>query len=162
MPPLHSQTLLRVICLTRWEEYLCRLRQVSKIIPYIQCLWASRSGSGCSRSSMTLFTRHAGEARSGPTLPIIRWWGASSARAPSRPPRYLRHHGQDRSRHRQTPRPRTYLMAPLPGDYGAHGPFDHVANGQSTQFWVRTHRAQLGMAIGALALAWVLLARRAR
>jgi NAD(P)-dependent dehydrogenase (short-subunit alcohol dehydrogenase family) len=54
------------------------------------------------------------------------------------------------------------LMAPVPGDHGAHGPFDHIANGQSTQFWVRTHRAQVGMAVGALALAWVLLGRRTR
>jgi hypothetical protein len=52
------------------------------------------------------------------------------------------------------------LMVPLPGDYGTHGPFDHIANGESTQFWVRTHRAQLGIARGALA--WALLARRAR
>lgn len=52
------------------------------------------------------------------------------------------------------------LMAPIPGDRGAHGAFDHTAMGDSTQFWVRTHRPQIGIALGVLALAWVLFGRR--
>lgn len=54
------------------------------------------------------------------------------------------------------------LMAPVPGDHGAHGPFDYMASGQSTQFWARTHRPQIGIALGALVLAGLLLRRSAK
>lgn len=47
------------------------------------------------------------------------------------------------------------LWAPLPGDRGAHGPFDDRASSRSTHFWLATHRAWalLGCGLAALAAA---------
>jgi NADP-dependent 3-hydroxy acid dehydrogenase YdfG len=44
------------------------------------------------------------------------------------------------------------LDAPLPGDRGAHGPFDDEARAHSTELWARRHR--LALAAGALAAAF--------
>lgn len=46
-----------------------------------------------------------------------------------------------------------YLDAPLPGDRGAHGPFDGEATDRSPQLWLTRHRRALWAgALGALAL----------
>ena len=46
------------------------------------------------------------------------------------------------------------LFEPLPGDYGAHGPFDEGACQGSVQFWLNRHRHWLGLAaFGVAALA---------
>ena len=71
--------------------------------------------------------RHAWEAQSTEDLP------------PGHPPR----HDQDN------------VDATLPGDRGAHGPFDARARVFSTRFWARVHRRSLAVA-GALALAGLL------
>ena len=42
------------------------------------------------------------------------------------------------------------LDAPLPGDRGAHGPFDAEARRVSTQWWARTHPGAL-LSLAALA-----------
>jgi NADP-dependent 3-hydroxy acid dehydrogenase YdfG len=51
------------------------------------------------------------------------------------------------------------LSAPLPGDRGARGSFDHEARSSSTELWLRTHRwaALLGFAV--LGVLVVLIAR---
>ncbi|HEX2054989.1 MAG TPA: SDR family oxidoreductase [Nitrospiraceae bacterium] len=51
----------------------------------------------------------------------------------------------------QTPQPvprdrPNNLFEPLPGDYGAHGPFDHIARQDSFQFWVNRQRGWLALA----------------
>jgi hypothetical protein len=38
------------------------------------------------------------------------------------------------------------LWAPVPGDHGAHGPFDERAKGRSLQLWASTHRSSLATA----------------
>lgn len=38
---------------------------------------------------------------------------------------------------------RDNVDAPLPGDRGAHGPFDQIAKGWSTTFWLRSHAGAL-------------------
>lgn len=48
--------------------------------------------------------------------------------------------------------------APLPGDRGAHGPFDARARGFTTQTWVRGHAG--GLALGLVLVGAGLLARR--
>lgn len=45
------------------------------------------------------------------------------------------------------------LFAPLPGDRGAHGPFDELATPRSPHLWSNTHRGVLAGAVGLLALA---------
>ncbi|MGQ0575335.1 MAG: hypothetical protein ACT4RN_14165 [Pseudonocardia sp.] len=55
-----------------------------------------------------------------------------------------------------------YLAAPVPGDHGAHGPFDDVAHPRSLQLTLSTHRpAVAAVGVGALVAA-VGVARRAR
>jgi NAD(P)-dependent dehydrogenase (short-subunit alcohol dehydrogenase family) len=49
------------------------------------------------------------------------------------------------------------LWAPVPGDQGAHGPFDDRAAGFSAELWATRHRrwiGALGAGIAAFALAW--------
>lgn len=58
---------------------------------------------------------------------------------------------------------RDNLYAPLPGDRGAHGPFDSRARERSTRLWARTHRgglAALGLLLAAACL-WTPLRRLA-
>jgi NAD(P)-dependent dehydrogenase (short-subunit alcohol dehydrogenase family) len=43
------------------------------------------------------------------------------------------------------------LWAPVPGDHGAHGPFDEQAHPRSPQLWASTHRGLVGAAIAGLA-----------
>jgi NAD(P)-dependent dehydrogenase (short-subunit alcohol dehydrogenase family) len=45
------------------------------------------------------------------------------------------------------------LWAPIPGDHGAHGPFDDRAKRQSVQLWATTHRSWLAAAGVVFALA---------
>jgi short-subunit dehydrogenase len=48
--------------------------------------------------------------------------------------------------------PRDNVDAPLPGDRGAHGPFDHIARTSSTTFWLRSNVGVLlggSLALGA-------------
>jgi NADP-dependent 3-hydroxy acid dehydrogenase YdfG len=53
------------------------------------------------------------------------------------------------------------LWRPLPGDRGAHGPFDVRAHGRSVQLWAATHRGLLAAAAAA-GLAGAATARRRR
>jgi NAD(P)-dependent dehydrogenase (short-subunit alcohol dehydrogenase family) len=46
------------------------------------------------------------------------------------------------------------LWEPVPGDWGAHGRFDHEASRTSLQYWVNTHRKLLTAAVAALLIAW--------
>jgi len=43
------------------------------------------------------------------------------------------------------------LWAPVPGDHGAHGPFNERAKPRSPQLWASTHRGLVGAAIAGLA-----------
>lgn len=57
---------------------------------------------------------------------------------------------------------RDNVDAPVPGDRGAHGPFDATARTASTQVWVRNHRGWLilvGVVAGAL-LFWKSLQKK--
>jgi short-subunit dehydrogenase len=54
------------------------------------------------------------------------------------------------------------LMAPVPGDFGAHGIFDDRAKSSSTQFWLTTHRPWVALAAGAAAGAGALVRRAHR
>lgn len=49
---------------------------------------------------------------------------------------------------------------PVPGDRGAHGPFDSKSRASSFQVWLNKHRNTLALTAGAAALATTLLARR--
>ena len=51
------------------------------------------------------------------------------------------------------------LLAPVPGDPGAHGRFDQQAHGRSLQLWVTTHRRGVALA-GAVLAAGAAAARR--
>jgi NADP-dependent 3-hydroxy acid dehydrogenase YdfG len=53
-----------------------------------------------------------------------------------------------------------YLEAPVPGDRGAHGPFDCEATGRSPQLWLTRHRRALWAGAAALALGGVSAAAR--
>jgi NAD(P)-dependent dehydrogenase (short-subunit alcohol dehydrogenase family) len=57
------------------------------------------------------------------------------------------------------PRDRPHnLFEPLPGDYGAHGPFDRIARQNSFQFWVNRQRGWLalaGLGLGGLVARYV-------
>ncbi len=44
------------------------------------------------------------------------------------------------------------LMAPLPGDWGAHGDFDARSRTFSAQLWFTTHRSQVALAAGIAAV----------
>lgn len=54
------------------------------------------------------------------------------------------------------------LFEPVPGDYAAHGIFDHKAKSFSLQTWLNLHRLQVAVAAGTTLLAGTLLARRMR
>jgi short-subunit dehydrogenase len=56
------------------------------------------------------------------------------------------------------PTRRDNLIAPLPGDRGAHGPFDREARSFSGELWLRTHVGSL--VVGALVLALVVIVAR--
>ncbi len=56
---------------------------------------------------------------------------------------------------------RDNLWEPVPGDHGAHGRFDPQAHGDSSQFWLTTHRTEVGLAaLGLAAVAGLLFGRR--
>ena len=79
--------------------------------------------------------------------------------APGYADHYLAQHGYETQ---QTERPadagrRDNLWAPVPGDHGAHGPFDDRAATFSAELWTRRHRqwiVALGAGIVAFAYAW--------
>jgi short-subunit dehydrogenase len=52
------------------------------------------------------------------------------------------------------------LWAPVPGDRGAHGGFDHRAHARSAQLWITTHRGLLAAAAGLTGAAAAALGRR--
>ncbi|MDB5958525.1 SDR family oxidoreductase [Ramlibacter sp.] len=53
------------------------------------------------------------------------------------------------------------LWEPVPGDHGAHGRFDAQAHADSSQFWLTTHRTEVGLAaLGLAAVAGLLFGRR--
>ena len=53
------------------------------------------------------------------------------------------------------------LWEPVAGDHGAHGKFDRLAHADSTQFWLSTHRNEVGLAaLGVAAIAGLLFGRR--
>ncbi len=55
------------------------------------------------------------------------------------------------------------LWMPLPGDYGAHGDFDHRAYQRSPQLWATTHRGWLALAgVGVAGLLTAVLWRKGR
>src|SRR5581483_10990709 len=57
--------------------------------------------------------------------------------------------GHPRTHHRDN------VDAPLPGDRGAHGPFDATSRALSTKLWARTHKTALAAALlAAVALVW--------
>jgi short-subunit dehydrogenase len=99
------------------------------------------------------------------------WIGWSTTRAilgqrliPGLLDRYLATHAWDSQEASQLPKghPASHhgdnLEEPLPGDRGAHGPFDARARQVSTQRWVRRHTGLL--AAGAAAVAGYILLRR--
>jgi NAD(P)-dependent dehydrogenase (short-subunit alcohol dehydrogenase family) len=54
------------------------------------------------------------------------------------------------------------LFHPLPGDRGAHGPFDELATPRSPHLWSNTHRGAIGAAVAVAALAGLLSFLRRR
>lgn len=58
------------------------------------------------------------------------------------------------------PRQTDNLLAPLPGDPGAHGRFDPEAKRHSPHVWANVHRGWLAAAAGLVAVGGVALARR--
>jgi NAD(P)-dependent dehydrogenase (short-subunit alcohol dehydrogenase family) len=86
----------------------------------------------------------------------------ANALAPGLLDRYLGRTGQ---RSQQTNQPAdpdrpANLWAPVPGDRGAHGGFDHRAHGRSAQLWATTHRGALLAAAALAGTAGVALGRR--
>jgi hypothetical protein len=76
-------------------------------------------------------------------------WDAQTTRA--LPPGHPLNHRRDN------------VDAPIPGDRGAHGPFDRIARTSSTTFWLRAHaRALVGGTLlgGSLAVAGAFALRR--
>jgi NADP-dependent 3-hydroxy acid dehydrogenase YdfG len=55
-----------------------------------------------------------------------------------------------------------YLEAPVPGDHGAHGPFEDEAHARSLQLWLAEHRGAVTAVAGAGALAATVLRERLR
>jgi hypothetical protein len=97
-----------------------------------------------------------------------RWIGWSATKAilgqrliPGLLDRYLATHAWEAQTTRDLPpghpprHDRDNVDAPLPGDRGAHGPFDARARRRSTKPWVQTHRGWLAVT-GALLAATVL------
>lgn len=60
----------------------------------------------------------------------------------------------------EPPGRRDNLFEPVPGDHGAHGPYDHLAKDRSWQLWATTHRGTLALAGVAAAVLGTLLWRR--
>jgi hypothetical protein len=79
-----------------------------------------------------------------------------NAVAPGLVDRYLAHNGYDAQQTDQPIDPNRLdnLFEPVPGEQGAHGPFDERSRRRSLQLWARTHEALLGglAAVSALAL----------
>jgi short-subunit dehydrogenase len=67
--------------------------------------------------------------------------------------RYLARNGYDAQQTREPEQPNrpNNLWGPLPGDFGAHGRFDHRAHPRSAQLWATTHRAWTGVAVAGVA-----------
>jgi NAD(P)-dependent dehydrogenase (short-subunit alcohol dehydrogenase family) len=66
---------------------------------------------------------------------------------------WMGYKSQQRHEPVETDRPDN-LMSPLPGDYGAHGAFDHLSRKRSLQLWATKHRSWIlagfaGLAVGA-------------
>jgi NAD(P)-dependent dehydrogenase (short-subunit alcohol dehydrogenase family) len=72
-----------------------------------------------------------------PTVAAI--WG--NAIAPGLVDRYLARHGYEAQQTDEpvSPERRDNLWAPVPGDHGAHGRFDHRARAYSLQSWINRH-----------------------
>ena len=72
--------------------------------------------------------------------------------APALLDRYLGRTGyqSQQTSQRADPERPSNLWGPVPGDRGAHGPFDHLAHPRSLQFWASGHR---GLLAGAATLA---------
>ena len=98
------------------------------------------------------------------------WIGASTLKAilgqrvaPGLLDRYLASRGYDGQLTDELPPTWTdSLYAPLPGDRGAHGDFDAIANTRSVELWLRTHRAKLFAGAALLGVAAAAAARRLR
>jgi NAD(P)-dependent dehydrogenase (short-subunit alcohol dehydrogenase family) len=69
--------------------------------------------------------------------------------APAVADAYLARFGVDAqmTAERTEPHRRDNLFAPLPGDRGAHGPFDERARNRSAQIWATTHRGLLALGL---------------
>jgi hypothetical protein len=84
-----------------------------------------------------------------PTVKAI----VGNAIAPSVADRYLAHNAYAAQQTDQPvdPARRDNLFEPVPGDQGAHGPFDEKARGRSVQLRLNKHRIPLLVALAALA-----------
>ncbi len=55
------------------------------------------------------------------------------------------------------------LWAPVPKDFGSHGPFNKIARKRSFQLWADLHRDWIGAAgVGLFALAWLMMRKPSR
>jgi short-subunit dehydrogenase len=93
-----------------------------------------------------------------PTVKAI----VGNAIAPAFADRYLARNGYDAQQTDEPVDPNRpdNLFQPVPGDQGAHGPFDDSSRGHSAQLWARTHRRLLGASAAASAVALALRSRR--
>jgi short-subunit dehydrogenase len=84
-----------------------------------------------------------------PTVKAI----VGNALVPSVADRYLAHnaYGAQQTDQPVDPDRRDNLFEPVPGDQGAHGPFDEKARGRSVQLRLNKHRIPLLVALAALA-----------
>jgi hypothetical protein len=84
-----------------------------------------------------------------PTVKAI----VGNAIAPSLADRYLARnaYGAQQTDQPVDPARRDNLFEPVPGDQGAHGPFDDKARGRSVQLRLNKHRIPLLVALAALA-----------
>jgi NAD(P)-dependent dehydrogenase (short-subunit alcohol dehydrogenase family) len=73
---------------------------------------------------------------------------------PSFGDRFLARKGYDTQQHdgREDPNRPNNLWGPLPGDHGAHGTFDELAQSSSVELWTTTHAKWLALAAGLAAL----------
>jgi hypothetical protein len=94
-----------------------------------------------------------------PTVKTI----VGNALAPGLVDRYLARNGYDAQQADEPvdPNRRDNLFEPVPGDHGAHGPFDERARSSSLEWTFRKHRSIAG-AGGAVAAAAIGLWRKAR